>query len=91
MPELTANAAETKPPAHAFLGPPGWNCACGEKFDDYAALEAHVLRSIVCPHCGAAPAALGNVDALFRWTCGHWIARGNHSAAIRTDEPQRLP
>lgn len=90
MSELTANIATTKPPAHAFQGPPGWSCACGCEFCDYDALEAHVLQSIVCPHCGAAPAALGDGE-LFRWTCGRWIARGDQSAAIRTDVPQRLP
>jgi DNA-directed RNA polymerase subunit RPC12/RpoP len=70
---------------HVMQGPPSYRCACGIEFDNYDALVEHVRLSIACPRCGAAPADLGT-DALFRWACGHWIARDDLSAAIRTDD-----
>lgn len=75
-------------PAHAMKGPPGYRCSCGATFNDYWQLAAHVRRSIDCPRCGAAPVDLIGGGELFRWQCGHWIARNDPSAAIRTDEKE---
>jgi hypothetical protein len=80
----------TKDPAHAMKGPPGHRCTCGIDFGDYDALAEHVRLSIACPRCGATPADLG-VGELFRWACGHWIARDDLSAAIRTDAKEAAP
>jgi len=72
-----------KDPAHVMQGPPGHRCSCGIEFGNYDAHAEHVRLSITCPRCGAAPADLGAGEAM-RWACGHWIARSDISAAIRT-------
>ncbi|HSX22840.1 MAG TPA: hypothetical protein VLE97_08725 [Gaiellaceae bacterium] len=68
--------------AHCGMGPPGWRCSCGAAFDAYALLAEHVRQSIDCPRCGALPADLVDGD-LYRWQCGHWIARGDTGAQLR--------
>lgn len=70
--------------AHCMTGPLGYRCSCGTAFDDYYGLAEHVRQSIDCPRCGASPTDLGD-DDLYRWRCGHWIARGDASAKIRGD------
>jgi hypothetical protein len=67
--------------AHCMTGAPGYSCSCGTIFEDYYALAEHVRQTIDCPSCGGAPADLGDGD-LYRWKCGHWIARGDLSAKI---------
>lgn len=68
---------------HAMEGPPGWRCSCGAAFDDYYGLAEHVRLTINCPSCGDPPADLGDGE-LYRWKCGHWIARDDDSAKLRT-------
>jgi len=77
-------------PIHAMKGPPGYQCACGASFDDYRGLADHVRLSIDCPRCGADPTDLGTGE-LFRWSCGHWIARDDASAMIRAQEEESTP
>ena len=73
--------------AHCMMGPPGHRCSCDSAFDDYYALAEHVRQFIECPRCGGAPTDLGE-GVLYRWQCGHWIARGDFSAALRDrDDP----
>lgn len=79
------NAPMRRGLAHCMMGPPGHRCSCGAAFDDYYPLAEHVRQSIDCPRCGAAPAELGDGE-VDRWQCGHWIARGDASATIRTAE-----
>jgi ribosomal protein S27AE len=78
-------------PAHAMKGPPGHHCTCGASFDDYYGLTKHIRLTIDCPRCGTAPAADLDDGELFRWQCGHWIARGDTSAAIRAGEKGSAP
>jgi hypothetical protein len=71
-------------------GPPGHRCGCGAAFGDYAALAEHVRRTIDCPRCEAPPCNLHDGD-LFRWTCGHWIARDDRFAAVHDDHQKESP
>lgn len=66
-----------------MLGPPGWRCSCGRNFDYYKKLSEHVRMDIECPLCKEAPVAQLADDELYRWTCGHWIPRGDPSAPIQ--------
>ena len=84
--------ATDKVPVHIMQGPPGYRCACGNRFGYYAQLAEHVRLSINCPRCGAPPTAMTYLSTalfrigVFRWTCGHWIAKGDDTAEIRTTE-----
>lgn len=70
---------------HIMQGPPGWRCSCGTSFSDYYGLSEHIRQFINCPRCGEVPANLGEGE-LYRWQCGHWIARNDASASIRAPE-----
>lgn len=63
--------------------PTDYRCACGAAFASYLALAEHQRLKIPCPRCGAAPKDDLSTGDLFRWTCGHWIARDDPSAALR--------
>jgi hypothetical protein len=78
-------ALEAPPPNsnHVMQGPPGWRCSCGTDFTNYAQLAEHVRLTIPCPHCGIAAAVTLKHSEVCRWTCGHWIARGDQAATLR--------
>lgn len=70
---------------HIMQGPPGWRCSCGTACDGYDTLAEHVRQFINCPRCGADSTDLGEGES-YRWQCGHWIARNDALATIRTAE-----
>jgi len=69
---------------------PDYGCTCGEGFSNYTALAEHVRMTIDCPRCGAVPVALGDGD-LYRWDCGHWMARDDRSAMLRDSAQEKTP
>lgn len=68
---------------HAALGPPGWRCTCGTESDDYYAHAEHMRLAGDCPRCESLPVDKLGEDELYRWRCGHWIARNDPSAELR--------
>jgi DNA-directed RNA polymerase subunit RPC12/RpoP len=70
---------------HRMEGLPDYHCSCGERFAEHGALAEHVRLTIDCPHCGTRP-ALSVDGALFRWSCGCWIAADDPSARLRFAE-----
>lgn len=64
-------------------GEPGSRCSCGQSFDSYTALAQHVRLYTLCPACAAPAVEILGEGVVDRWTCGHWIASGDFSAALR--------
>jgi len=81
----TRRAAEGGHPLellHAPKSSAGPRCTCGGALGDCRVLADRVRRTIRCPRCGsvADDVAAGEVC---RWSCGHWIARGDAAATLR--------
>lgn len=68
---------------HAALGPPGWRCQCGVESDNYYTHAEHMRLAIDCPRCESLPSDKLGEGELYRWRCGHWIARNDPSAQLR--------